>query len=162
MNIGEAAKASGVSAKMIRYYEDIGLLPESARSPAGYRRYGSRDLHVLRFVRQSRDLGFKIDDIKRLLTLWQDRGRTSADVKAIALDHVRELDQRIADLTAMRATLSQLAEACHGDDRPDCPILETLGTSSCCPSAGGDVAHSAPPGGRPMAGPERSAFGQGI
>lgn len=158
MNIGEASKASGVSAKMIRYYEGIGLLPETARSEAGYRRYGERDLHLLRFVRQSRDLGFKIDDIKRLLTLWQDRGRTSADVKAIALDHVRELDQRIADLTAMRATLSQLAEACHGDDRPDCPILDTLGTSPCCASSaarGSDTPAPAPGAGA-------FAFGQGI
>lgn len=127
MNIGEAARASGVTAKMIRYYEGIGLLPETARTDAGYRIYRERDLQMLRFVRQARDLGFKMDDIRRLLTLWQDRHRSSADVKAIALEHVSELDRRIADLSAMRATLSALAQSCHGDDRPECAILDSLG-----------------------------------
>jgi len=126
MNIGEAARVSGVSAKMIRYYESIGLLSPSARSEAGYRVYRERDLHALRFVRQSRRLGFSIDDIRRLLALWQDRQRCSADVKAIALSHAEELSHRIAELSAMRDTLMQLAHACHGDDRPDCPILDTL------------------------------------
>lgn len=126
MNIGEAARVSGVSAKMIRYYESIGLLTPSARSEAGYRVYRERDLHALRFVRQSRRLGFSIDDIRRLLALWQDRQRCSADVKAIALGHAEELSRRIAELSTMRDTLMQLAQACHGDDRPDCPILDTL------------------------------------
>jgi len=126
MNIGEAARVSGVSAKMIRYYESIGLLSPSARSDAGYRIYREPDLHALRFVRQSRRLGFSIDDIRRLLALWQDRQRCSADVKAIALGHAADLDKRIADLSAMRDTLTRLAHACHGDDRPDCPILDTL------------------------------------
>ncbi len=126
MNIGEAARMSGVSAKMIRYYESIGLLAPSARSEAGYRVYRDQDLHALRFVHQSRRLGFSLDDIRRLLALWQDRARSSADVKAIALQHVAELDRRIAELSAMRNTLTHLASACHGDDRPDCPIIETL------------------------------------
>lgn len=140
MNIGQAAKASGVTAKMIRYYESIGLLAASARTHAGYRVYQERDLHALRFVRQARRLGFSVEDIRKLLALWQDRSRSSADVKAIALQHAGELERRIEELTAMRDTLNHLARACHGDDRPDCPILETLalgempGTAACCTS----------------------------
>jgi len=160
MNIGVVAKASGVSAKMIRYYEDIGLLPESARSSAGYRCYGERDLHVLRFVRQSRDLGFKIDDIRRLLMLWQDRSRNSADVKAIALDHVRALDQRIADLSEMRAALANMADACQGDDRPDCAILDTLATTPCCAASSNETAFAARPDVAPE--PSMSVSRQGI
>lgn len=126
MNIGQAAQASGVTAKMIRYYESIGLMPPSPRSEAGYRRYGEQDLHLLRFIRQARRLGFGIDQIRQLLALWQDRGRSSAQVKALAQSHVDELNQRIGELVAMRDTLSHLAMHCHGDERPDCPILEGL------------------------------------
>ncbi|VVD99656.1 HTH-type transcriptional regulator HmrR [Pandoraea morbifera] len=126
MNIGQAAQASGVTAKMIRYYESIGLMPPSPRSEAGYRRYGEQDLHLLRFIRQARRLGFGIDQIRQLLALWQDRDRSSAQVKALAQSHVDELNQRIGELVAMRDTLSHLAMHCHGDDRPDCPILEGI------------------------------------
>ncbi len=129
MNIGQAAQASGVTAKMIRYYESIGLMPPSPRSEAGYRRYGEQDLHLLRFIRQARRLGFGIDQIRQLLALWQDRGRSSAQVKALAQSHVDELNQRIGELVAMRDTLSHLAMHCHGDDRPDCPILEGLASA---------------------------------
>jgi MerR family copper efflux transcriptional regulator len=126
MNIGEAARASGVTAKMIRYYESVGLLEPVARTTAGYRVYGVQEVHALRFVRQARRLGFLVDDIRKLLALWQDRKRASADVKAIALQHVTELDLRIAEMTEMRNTLAHLAQHCHGDERPDCPILESL------------------------------------
>lgn len=145
MNIGQAAQASGVTAKMIRYYESIGLMPPSPRSEAGYRRYNEQDLHLLRFIRQARRLGFGIDQIRQLLALWQDRGRSSAQVKALAQSHVDELNQRIGELVAMRDTLSHLAMHCHGDDRPDCPILDglaaaelpgTLGAKTDCSAQG--------------------------
>ncbi|NRR29492.1 Cu(I)-responsive transcriptional regulator [Oxalobacteraceae bacterium] len=126
MNIGQAAAASGVSAKMIRYYESIALIPPGRRSDAGYRIYGDSDLHVLRFVKRARNLGFSLEQIRGLLSLWQDKDRASADVKAIALDHVAELNARIAELSEMRDTLQSLASCCHGDARPDCPILRTL------------------------------------
>jgi MerR family transcriptional regulator, copper efflux regulator len=126
MNIGEAARASGVTAKMIRYYESVGLLAPQARTQAGYRVYGEDEIHTLRFIRQARRLGFLVDDIRKLLALWQDRSRASAEVKAIALEHVAELERRIAELTDMRDTLAHLAGHCHGDARPDCPILEQL------------------------------------
>ena len=126
MNIGEAASASGVSAKMIRYYETIGLIAAPDRSAAGYRRYGNADVHTLRFIRRARDLGFKVDEMRALLALWRDRSRASADVKALALAHVGELEKRIAELRGMADTLSHLARHCHGDDRPDCPILADL------------------------------------
>lgn len=137
MNIGQAAQASGVTAKMIRYYESIGLIPPSPRSDAGYRRYGEQELHLLRFIRQSRRLGFGIDQIRQLLALWQDRGRSSAQVKALAQAHVDELNQRIGELVAMRDTLSHLAMTCHGDDRPDCPILEGIAAADLAGAVAG-------------------------
>ena len=111
---------------MIRYYESVGLLPPVDRTASGYRMYGTHEVHALRFVRQARRLGFLVDDIRKLLALWQDRQRASAEVKAIALEHVAELDRRIAELTDMRDTLAHLAVNCQGDGRPDCPILERL------------------------------------
>lgn len=126
MNIGEAARASGVTAKMIRYYESVGLLEPVGRTVSGYRVYGQEEVHALRFVRQARRLGFLVEDIRKLLALWRDRSRASAEVKEIALEHVGELDRRIAELTEMRDTLAHLATHCHGDERPDCPILEKL------------------------------------
>jgi MerR family gold-responsive transcriptional activator of gol and ges genes len=126
MNIGEAARASGVSAKMIRYYEQAGLIPPAARTASGYRDYSSREVHMLRFVRRARDLGFSVTEIDELLQLWRDRSRQSADVKRIALDHVAGLKRKIAELKQMAATLSHLAECCSGDHRPDCPILNEL------------------------------------
>jgi MerR family transcriptional regulator, copper efflux regulator len=136
MNIGEAARESGVTAKMIRYYESVGLLAASTRTPAGYRVYGAQEVHSLRFIRQARRLGFLVDDIRRLLALWHDRSRASAEVKAIASEHVAELDSRIAELTEMRNTLAHLAEHCHGDERPDCPIIEQLARTDAKAVAG--------------------------
>jgi len=134
MNIGQAAGETGVSAKMIRYYESIGLIRESARTDAGYRIYGADELDALRFIKRARTLGFSLDQIRELLSLWQNDARASADVKAIALAHVAELNTRIAELSAMRDTLSELAQSCHGDARPDCPILQNLGLAKapCC------------------------------
>lgn len=135
MNIGEAAQASGVSAKMIRHYESIGLVDAPPRSDGGYRRYDERAVHTLRFVRRARNLGFSLDEIRNLLSLWHDRGRASADVKALTLRHVAELEVKIAELAAMRDTLRALAEACSGDDRPDCPILSDMASDgSDCPA----------------------------
>ncbi|MDP3085181.1 MAG: Cu(I)-responsive transcriptional regulator [Rubrivivax sp.] len=126
MNIGEAARASGVSAKMLRHYEAVGLVPEAVRTAAGYRIYGDAEVHTLRFIRHSRDLGFSIKQIAELLALWRDRSRPSRQVKALALAHVAELEAKVAELQAMKATLEHLAHCCHGNDRPDCPILESL------------------------------------
>lgn len=126
MNIGEAARASGVSAKMIRHYESIGLFREPARSEAGYRVYGERELHLLRFIRHSRDLGFSLEQIRALLGLWQDRARSSQDVRALAQAHLAEVEAKLAELQAMKATLQDLVRSCHGDARPDCPILDSL------------------------------------
>lgn len=126
MNIGEAAKASGVSAKMIRYYESIGLIPAAARTDAGYRSYGTREVQILRFVRRARDLGFPVATIEELLALWHDQTRHSGDVKRLALEHVGALERKIAEMQAMADTLRHLASACCGDNRPDCPILEDL------------------------------------
>jgi len=126
MNIGQAAEASGVSAKAIRYYETAGLIAPAGRSEGGYRVYGEADTRVLRFIRRARDLGFSIERIRRLLDLWHDKGRASADVKRLALDHVGEIDAKIAALVAMRDAVHELAVACDGDHRPECPILRDL------------------------------------
>lgn len=126
MNIGEAARASGVSAKMIRHYESIGLIQASQRTLAGYRQYRDRDVHLLRFIRRARELGFALAQIRQLLSLWDDPERASADVKRLANAHLADLDARIAALSEMRSTLVTLALACHDDQRPDCPILQGL------------------------------------
>jgi MerR family transcriptional regulator, copper efflux regulator len=131
MTIGEASRASGVSAKMIRYYESIGLIPPALRSESGYRHYTANDTHTLRFVRRARDLGFSVDDITRLLGLWRDRDRASADVKEVALSHIAALKAKIADLQGMVATLEHLAQHCHGDGRPECPIMDDLAGHAC-------------------------------
>lgn len=130
MNIGQAAKKTGLSAKMIRYYESIGLISPTGRSANGYRHFGEEDLHRLAFIKRSRDLGFSLEEVGRLLTLWQDRQRASADVKALAGVHVDELNHKIAELVSLRDTLQQLIDHCHGDHRPDCPILQDL-ASGC-------------------------------
>jgi len=126
ITIGAASKASGVSAKMIRHYEQVGLLPGPTRSEAGYRLFTPAEVHVLRFIRQARDLGFSIAQIGELVGLWQDRKRPSRQVKALAQAHIQELEQKIQELLAMKATLAHLAHCCHGDERPDCPILDQL------------------------------------
>lgn len=126
MNIGAAARASGVSAKMIRHYEQIGLLPAPARRTSGYRDYDTVDLHRLRFVRRARDLGFPLDRIADLLRLWSDRDRSNADVKAIALAHLADLDRQVRLLHEMADVLRALADACDGDGRPHCPIIAGL------------------------------------
>jgi len=126
MNIGQAAKASGVSAKMIRHYEGVGLLPEAVRTEAGYRQYTAADVNTLRFVRHSRDLGFSIEQIRQLLGLWQDRERPSRDVKALAQAHMAQLDAKLQELQAVKAALAHLVACCHGDERPDCPIIDRL------------------------------------
>jgi Cu(I)-responsive transcriptional regulator len=133
MNIGEASKASGVSTKMIRYYEAIGLTKSPLRTEAGYRVYTENEVHALRFVSQARNLGFSIEQMSDLLALWRDRSRASADVKSITLEHIETLEQKIAALQAMSATLRHLAAHCHGDDRPECPILEGFEGSAPIP-----------------------------
>jgi MerR family copper efflux transcriptional regulator len=126
VQIGEAARRSGVSARMVRHYESLGLLPGVGRTGSGYRQYGEADVHSLRFIRRSRDLGFSMAEIAELLGLWHDRRRASASVKRIAERHLGDLDRRIAEMESMRRTLAQLVRCCHGDARPDCPILEDL------------------------------------
>ena len=126
MDIGAAAKASGVSAKMIRHYEAIGLIKKVARTGANYRVYSSNDIHVLRFIRRARDLGFSTEDIRELLGLWGNKARSSSAVKRIAGKHIEELTRKIAELNGMVQTLQHLAKHCHGDHRPDCPILNDL------------------------------------
>ncbi len=126
MPIGQAAQASGVSAKMIRYYDEIDLFRPKARSDSGYRLFSETDIHALRFIKRARDLGFSVDEIRHLLALWQDQSRASADVKALAMEHVRELEDRIEQLQAMARTLRHLASHCQGNDRPECPILDDL------------------------------------
>ena len=126
MNIGEAAKASGVSAKMIRHYEEVGLLARAERSESGYRLYREADVHTLRFIRHARDLGFPLAVIGELVGLWQNRRRSSRVVRAVAQAHIEDLERKAKDILAMKATLEHLVHCCNGDDRPDCPIIEQL------------------------------------
>lgn len=126
MNIGDAARACGVTAKMIRHYESIGLVPAPRRTDAGYRLYSEREVRVLQFIRRGRMLGFSLDQIRNLLALWEDKGRASADVRALAQTHIDELDRKIAEMAAMRRALVSLAASCHGDARSACPILDDL------------------------------------
>lgn len=126
MNIGQASKASGVSQRMIRHYEKIGLVPAPPRRDSGYRDYSDADVHRLRFIANARDLGFPIEEIRTLLGLWSDTARSSSDVKSLAIDRAAELGRKAAALEEMRRLLLDLAERCHGDDRPDCPILDGL------------------------------------
>ncbi|GLR24902.1 MULTISPECIES: Cu(I)-responsive transcriptional regulator [Alphaproteobacteria] len=144
MNIGEAAQASGVSSKMIRYYEQIGLVPPAHRTASNYRVYGEDEVHRLRFVRRARSLGFSLEETEQLLKLWADKDRTSAEVKKLALAHIAELEEKIAGMQAMVETLRELSDCCHGDDRPSCPILADL--------SDGKVAAEPPPATRRMAG----------
>ena len=132
MQIGEAAKATGVSAKMIRHYEAIGLVPAADRRESNYRNYTHEDLHRLGFIRRARDLGFSMDEIRDLLRLWSDKDRASVDVKAVAERHMDELNAKIIMLQEMASTLEKLIDACNGDHRPDCPILDELGSGSPC------------------------------
>jgi MerR family copper efflux transcriptional regulator len=126
MNIGKASAESGISAKMIRYYESIGLIPAASRSDGGYREYSDNDVHTLRFIRRARDLGFTVEQMIELLALWRDRKRASADVKRIALKHVEELERKARELREMSSTLKHLADHCKGNERPDCPIINEL------------------------------------
>lgn len=126
-NIGEAARQSMVSAKMVRHYESLGLLPSVGRTDAGYRQYTDKEVHTLRFIKRSRDLGFSMPEIAKLLKLWQNRRRSSADVQRIAVGHVNDLDKRMAEMAAMKRTLEHLIHCCQGNHRPDCPILDALG-----------------------------------
>lgn len=126
MNIGAAARASGVSAKMIRYYEQTRLIPAASRSDSGYRAYAQADVHRLQFIRRARDLGFSVAEIGALLDLWNDRSRKSADVKRLAQQHIAELERRMQNLRQMADTLEQLVGCCAGDERPECPILDSL------------------------------------
>lgn len=130
MDIGRASNASGVSVKMIRHYEAIGLLPKVARTLANYRVYTLNDVHVLRFIRRARDLGFSMDEIKELLSLWRNKSRSSAAVKRIAAKHIEDLKLKIAELESMVQTLEHLTKYCHGDHRPECPILDDLASSN--------------------------------
>ncbi|MBX9933482.1 MAG: Cu(I)-responsive transcriptional regulator [Methylobacterium sp.] len=158
MNIGQAAEASGVSAKMIRYYESIGLVPLAGRKESGYRDYGGADLHRLGFIRHARDLGFSLERIKVLLGLWSDPDRSNADVKAIAQTHIQELEGRARQLHEMADALRSLAEACDGDGRPDCPIIASLENGFGVPAChhGTDVAPE-PPAPRRRQGPGRQS-----
>jgi MerR family transcriptional regulator, copper efflux regulator len=132
VNIGQASKSSGISAKMIRYYESIGLIPKAGRTEGGYRDYSPSDVHRFRFVRRARDLGFSFDQIRELLRLWSDQRRSSASVKKVALEHIAELETRAAQLKDMIKTLKHLADACEGDSRPACPIIDELESGHAC------------------------------
>ena len=133
-NIGEAATSSGVSAKMIRHYESVGLFAQARRTASGYRQYTDKDVSTLRFIRHSRDLGFSLEQIRELLGLWQNRRRPNRQVKALAQAHIHELDEKLQELQAMKATLEHLVQCCHGDERPDCPIIETLADENTLPA----------------------------
>lgn len=126
MHIGTVADRAGIPSKTIRYYESIGLIPQAPRSAGGYRRYAERDLHTLRFIQRARGLGFSVKEVSALLMLWRDDRRASADVKALSERHVADIDRKITELRAMRRTLVDLIDRCHGDHRPDCPILDDL------------------------------------
>ena len=129
MNIGAAAEATGVPSKTIRYYESIGLIPPATRAENGYRHYTDFDIETLKFIQRTRHLGFSVKDVGGLLALWHDKDRTSASVKALALNHISDVEQRIQELDTIRKTLIDLTERCHGDDRPECPILDEFATS---------------------------------
>lgn len=135
MNIGKAAAASGLTAKMIRYYESIGLIAPSARSSSGYRLYSPADVQTLRFIKRARDLGFSLERIQLLVGLWNDKQRKSHDVKRLARQHIKELDQDIAKLQSIRSQLQHLADCCQGDNRPDCPILDDLSSAMALPDS---------------------------
>lgn len=141
-NIGEAASRSGVSAKMVRHYESLGLLPSVERTDSGYRQYTESEVHALRFIKRSRELGFSMAAIADLLKLWQDRRRPSREVRKLAEQHAAELGRKIKELESMRETLRHLIHSCHGDDRPDCPILEDLECSGAAPMQGKDSQHA--------------------
>lgn len=126
MNIGQAGTASGVDARLIRHYESIGLLPRVSRSEAGYRIYSENDVHILRFIKRARTLGFPLQEIKKLIGLWRNKSRSSAQVKDLTHAHIASLEKKIAELQSMAAALRHLAKNCHGDGRPDCPILDNL------------------------------------
>ena len=157
MNIGQASRASGVSPKMIRHYESIGLVPPAQRRDSGYRDYGTADLHRLGFIRHARDLGFSLDRIRVLLSLWGDPERRNADVKAIAIAHVEELELRARQLNEMADALRSLADACDGDGRPDCPIIASLETGTAVPACHPGTPRGAtePPTPRRRAGADR-------
>lgn len=143
MNIGEAAEAAGVSAKMIRHYEQIGLVPAAARTDSGYRQYTERDVSVLRFIRQSRRLGFSIEQIADLLGLWSDSHRASRSVKAVAQQHVADLEQKMREIAEMKQALERLVASCHGDDQPHCAILAELAVQSPAAPEPGSIEPSA-------------------
>lgn len=129
MNIGEVAKASGINAKLIRHYEAIGIIPKASRTDSGYRVYSDNDVNILTFVKHARSLGFSMKEIKKLVSLWRNKSRTSSEVKALANVHIKEMEQKILELQEMVKTLKHLSKHCHGDDRPNCPILDGLAGS---------------------------------
>lgn len=126
MNIGELAKSSGVNAKLIRHYESIGLIPKASRTDSGYRVYSEKDIQFLRFIKKARGLGFSMKEIKKLVSLWRNKSRVSREVKSLALTHIQELENKILEMQEMVKNLQVLAKTCHGDGRPDCPIIENL------------------------------------
>ena len=135
MNISQAYLASGVNSKLRRYYESIGIIPKATRNKSGYRSYSEKDIHTLNFVKRSRDLGFSLEEIKQLLSLWKNKNRSSKEVKNLVLKHIAMLENKIKELEAMTYTLKNLAKTCHGDSRPDCPILKDISGNHCetCP-----------------------------